>query len=76
MLLIVLYVLAGVMNGPLQESLQQLAEEMELLSDGLDLGNLVQIRGKLKCYEGVNHVAANYISEGHFGLITKIHHYV
>ena len=73
MLLILLHVLAGVMNGTLEETMQQLAEEMELLSDGLDLGDLVQIRGKLKCYEGVNHVAAKYISEGHFGLITKVH---
>ena len=71
-----LIVLAGVLNGTLQDSVQELAEEVEMLCDGLDIGDLVQIRGTLKCYEGVNYVAAKYFSEGHFGLITKVHHYV
>lgn len=53
--------LQAVLSGMLLETVRQLEEEMEMLSIGLDLGDLVQIRGKLKCYQDMNQVVAKYI---------------
>ena len=50
-------------GGTLRESIRQLEEEIEMLSDGLDLGDLIQVRGKLKSYRGMREVMAKYISE-------------
>ena len=58
-----LFLLPAILGGTLQENIRQLEEEIEMLSVGLDLGDLVQIRGKLKCYRGMREVMAKYISE-------------
>ena len=58
-----LFPFPDIIGGTLRETIRQIEEEIELLSDGLDLGDLIQVRGKLKSYRGMREVMAKYISE-------------